>query len=123
MTGTLEAEITADDNLTMCADLCNGTKHLSSQLGRRNDPRAELAGQGATVHLPVIQIVNGQQIPGQPGTVSHSWVVAYVLVSAGPAFPLLLIDGEVWTPAAIMVSVEGVPAAIITAAAPAVRIS
>lgn len=76
-TGTLEADITADDSLTMCADLCNGTKHLSKQPGRRSGPRAEFTGQGVNVHLPVIQIVNGQEVPGQPGYASHSWIVAF----------------------------------------------
>lgn len=61
----------------MCADLCNGTKHLSDRPGRRNGPRAEFTGQGVNVHLPVIQIVDGQQVPGEPGYVSHSWVVAF----------------------------------------------
>ena len=77
LTGTLEADITADDSLTMCADLCNGTKHLSNQPGRRNGPRAEFTGQGVNVHLPAIQLVDGQQVPSQPGHVSHNWVVAF----------------------------------------------
>jgi hypothetical protein len=30
-----------------------------------------------TVHGPVTQVADGQEIPGQPGTVSHNWVVDF----------------------------------------------
>jgi hypothetical protein len=53
VTGTVEADITADDSLTMCADLGNATKHLSNQTGRRNGPRAEFGSQSVEVNLPV----------------------------------------------------------------------
>lgn len=66
VTGTLDADVTADDSLTMCADLCNGSKHLSSRPGRRQGPRAEFAGQGVTVHGPVIQVTDGQETPANP---------------------------------------------------------
>lgn len=77
LTEKLESDITADDSLTVCADLCNGSKHLSDRPGRRNGPRAEIEGQGVNVHLPTIQIVDEQQVPGEPGYASHSWVVAF----------------------------------------------
>ena len=73
----IETDITADDSLTMCADLCNGAKHLTSRPGRRGGPRADLTGQGVTVHLPTIRLVGGQQVPDEAGSVSHSWLVAF----------------------------------------------
>lgn len=77
LAANIEADITADDDLSMCADLCNGTKHLSSRPGRRGGARAEITGQGVTIHPPTIRIAGGEQVPSEAGTASHNWSVDY----------------------------------------------
>jgi hypothetical protein len=71
----VEAAIKAIDYLAICADLCNGVKHLVlNQTPRRGPLGAQFTSQGATMGLPQAQWPEPEN-PGDAGWIAHNWTI------------------------------------------------
>lgn len=114
----IERAVSEAPNLSMCADLCNGTKHRTLRSSRQKaGPGAVFATQSVTVHVPpgvatvasvgpvgeevapgATVTVDAKSVWGPPGFTTHSWTVrtgradieAEVLASG------VVADWEVW---------------------------
>jgi hypothetical protein len=90
----VERAVSASERLSMCADLCNGTKHRAlTRTARTGDPSTAFTGQSVTIHVGSLEELasvdlsgvwrlDGDPLSGDVASVSgptgfttHSWEV------------------------------------------------
>jgi hypothetical protein len=84
-TGNVETFVSGEAPLRLCADLCNGTKHLQLTKARTGDPSTAFTSQSVTVRPATA----GTGEPPRPAL--HYWGVD----SGGQQYDALTLAGEV----------------------------
>lgn len=106
----VERAVSASKELSICADLCNGTKHRAlTRDPRTGDPSTAFVGQSVTVHLGSLEqlasidpsgtwldpgergATDAASISGPAGFTTHSWKVQ----SHGATLDAVKLAGEV----------------------------
>jgi len=83
--GKLEGLITGDRTLSLCADLCNGTKHLLLTMAKTGDLSTAITSQSVAVRPAAA----GSGQPPRPAL--YSWTVE----SGGKTYDVVALAGEI----------------------------
>jgi hypothetical protein len=72
----VEEAVSASGQLSICADLCNGTKHRGlTRTSRTGDPSTGFVGQSVTIQVGSLEELASLDLSAPAGFTTHSWKV------------------------------------------------